>query len=219
MKFYRHLTYAFAALSITSASVAAPAHAPHGPGGKEGPEFSRLATPQPTESAGKIEVIEFFWYGCPHCDSIEPRVEAWQKRLPKDVVFRREHVLWGGRSDMEGHAKLFATLRTMGLLEKHHRAAFDAIHRSKVELRKEAALLDWVVKQGIDRAKFEATYKSFGVNAQMGRAKTLTQNYGVAGVPTFVINGQYVTSLSSAHGEERLFAVIDKLVAEERLKK
>jgi len=216
MKLYRHLAYAFAAFSITLAGVAAVAH---GAGRAEGPEFSRLATPQPTESPGKIEVIEFFWYGCPHCDSIESRVEAWQKRLPKDVVFRREHVLWGGRSDMEGHAKLFVTLRAMGLLEKHHRAAFDAVHRSKVELRKEAALLDWVAKQGIDRAKFEAAYKSFSINAQMGRAKSLTQNYGVAGVPTFVINGKYVTSPGSAHGEERMFAVIDKLIAEERPKK
>ncbi len=216
MKLNRHLTYAFAAISIAFASVAAFANHE---GGEKGPEFSRLKTPQPTESPGKIEVIEFFWYGCPHCYSVEPLVEAWQKRLPKDVVFRREHVLWASRTDMEGHAKLFVTLRAMGLLEKHHRAVFDAIHRSKVELRQEAALLDWVVKQGIDRSKFEATYKSFGVNAQTARAKTLTQNYEVSGVPTFVINGKYVTSLSSAGGEERLFAVIDKLIATERLKK
>jgi len=216
MKFYRHLVYTFAALSIAVASVGAFANHE---GGEKGPEYSRLADPQPTESSGKVEVIEFLWYGCPHCNSLEPLVEAWQKRLPKDVVFRREHVLWDGRTDMEGHAKLFVTLRAMGLLEKHHRAAFDAIHRSKLELRQEAALLDWVAKQGIDRSKFEATYKSFAVNAQTGRAKTLTKNYRVAGVPTFVINGKYVTSPSSAGGEDRLFAVIDKLIADERVKK
>ena len=215
MNAYRRLACALAAW-IAFAGAAALAH---GAGGVEGPEFSRLATPQPTEAPGKIEVIEFFWYGCPHCDALEPLVEAWLRRLPKDVVFRREHVLWSGRSDMEGHAKLFVTLRAMGLQDKHQRAAFDAIHRSKVELRKEPVLFDWVAKQGIDRAKFEAAYKSFSVNAQLGRARTLTQNYGIAGVPTFVVNGKYATSPTSAHGEQRMFAVVDKLIAEERAKK
>ena len=92
----------------------------------DGPEFTRLATQQPTETPGKIEVIEFFWYGCPHCNKLEPMVEAWEKRLPKDVVLRREHVIWGGRKEIEVHARLFLTLRAMNLLEQHHRAVFDA---------------------------------------------------------------------------------------------
>ena len=86
-------------------------------------------------------------------------------------------------------------------------------------IAQEGPLFDWVAKQGIDRAKFEAAYKSFSVNAQLGRAKTLTQNYQVGGVPTFVINGKYATSPGSAHGEKRMFAIVDKLVAEERAKK
>ena len=182
----------------------------------DGPEFTRLAKPQPTEASGKIEVIEFFWYGCPHCNKLEPAVEAWEKTLAKDVVLRREHVIWGGRKEIEVHARLFLTLRTMNLLNQHHRAVFEAIHSAKGALRDEAQVFEWAAKRGIDKAKFEATYKSFGIQAQTARAKATTADYGVQGVPSFVINGKYMTSLGSAHSEERLFAILDKLIAEER---
>ena len=185
----------------------------------EAPEFTRLPSAQPTDTPGKIEVIEFFWYGCPHCNKLEPAVEHWEKRLPKDVVLRREHVIWDGRSDIEGHARLYITLRAMGLLAQHHRAVFDAIHAGKAKLRGDAEIFDWVSKRGIDRSKFEATYKSFGVKAQMSRAKALTRDYGIDGVPTFAINGKYTTSLAGAHSEDRLFALIDKFIADERPKK
>lgn len=175
-----------------------------------------LANPQPVEAPGKIEVIEFFWYGCPHCNKVEPTVEAWEKRLPKDVVFRREHVLWDGRSDMEGHAKLFITLRMMGLLPKHNRAVFDAVHGAKVELRDEQVLFDWIAKRGVNRAQFEANYKSFGIGAQLGRAKQLTKAYRIEGVPTFIINGKFVTSPHQAGNEQRMFALIDELIVRER---
>ena len=182
-------------------------------------QYGELNPPQPVETPGKIEVIEFFWYGCPHCNKLEPAVEAWEKRLPKDVVLRREHVVWAGRSDIEGHARLFITLRAMGLLAKHHQAVFEAMHVEKQKLRGDAEIFAWAAKRGIDRAKFEATYKSFGVGAQVGRARDLTQAYGVDGVPTFAVNGKYTTSLSGAHSEERLFEIINKFVAGERQRK
>jgi thiol:disulfide interchange protein DsbA len=185
----------------------------------DGPEFTQLAKPQPTEAPGKIEVIEFFWYGCPHCNSLEPRVEAWETRLPKDVVFRREHVIWKGRRETEVHARLFLTLRAMNLLERHHRAVFDAIHNTKLGLRDEHQVLDWVVARGIDKSKFEATYKSFGVQTQTARASARSWDYGVDGVPSFVVNGKYMTSLGGAHDPDKLFAILDKLIAGERTRK
>ena len=191
----------------------------HAAEGHDHEEVTRLEKPQPVAMPGKIEVIEFFWYGCPHCNSLEPAVEAWEKKLPKDVVLRREHVIWQGNSATEIHARLFLTLRAMNLLERHHRAVFDAIHNTKARLRDETQVLDWAVKRGIDRKQFEATFKSFGVQAYLGRARTMTRDYDVGGVPSFVVNGKYLTSLGSAHGPDKLFAILDKLIAQERGKK
>jgi thiol:disulfide interchange protein DsbA len=185
----------------------------------QGEEFTRLPKPQPVDVPGKIEVIEFFWYGCPHCSALEPSVEAWEKQLAKDVAFRREHVIWPGRKETETHARLFLTLRAMGLLDQHHRAVFEAIQATKTAMRGDKEIIDWAAKRGIDRAKFEATYKSFGVNTQLARAKDLTNNYLADSVPSFAVNGKYYTSLGSTRGEKRLFEVINKLIADERGKK
>ena len=182
----------------------------------QGEEFARLPKPLPVDAPGRIEVIEFFWYGCPHCNALEPRVDEWAKKLPQDVAFRKEHVVWPGRSDIEAHARLFITLRAMNLLGQHHRAVFDAIHKEKASLRTEKDIADWAAKRGIDRAKFEATWKSFGVNAQLNRARDLTNRFEADGVPSFGINGKYYTSLGSTRSEKRFFEVVDKLIADER---
>ena len=211
MRFLNQFVCAIAMMGVAGMCLAAGAH--------DHPEYIRLKIVQPTDSPGRIEVIEFFWYGCPHCDKLEPAVDAWEKRQPKDVVFRREHVVWPGRDDTEAHARLFLTLRAMGLLAQHHQAVFDAIHRSKTRLRSEADVVKWAAGRGIDRTGFEATYKSFGINAQIARAKALTLSYAVDGVPNFAVNGKYMASLGAAHDEKRLFAIVDKLVAEERQKK
>ena len=185
----------------------------------QGEEFSRLPKPQPVDAPGKIEVIEFFWYGCPHCSALEPSVEAWEKQLAKDVAFRREHVIWPGRKETETHARLFLTLRAMGLLDQHHRAVFEAIQATKTAMRGDKEIIEWAAKRGIDRAKFEATYKSFGINTQLARAKDLTNNYLADSVPSFAVNGKYYTSLGSTRGEKRLFEVLNKLIADERPRK
>ena len=118
-----------------------------------GKEYKALTPAKPVAVAGKAEVIEFFWYGCPHCFAVEPHVESWAAKLPKDVNFRRVHVMWDGRNDMEGHAKLFLALQAMGIEGKYQMAVMKAIQSDKIELRDEAKLFDWVKKQGIDVAK------------------------------------------------------------------
>jgi thiol:disulfide interchange protein DsbA len=181
-----------------------------------GADFTRLKSALPTDVPGKIEVFEFFWYGCPHCHELEPMVEEWEKRLPDDVAFRREHVVWIGRSETDTHARLFLTLRAMGLLGQHHRAVFDGIHVSKARLRSDPEVFDWAARRGIDRAKFESVYKSFGVNMQVMRAKDLTDKYLVDGVPSFAVNGKFKASMGRSHDEKRLITVIDQLIAGER---
>jgi thiol:disulfide interchange protein DsbA len=178
-------------------------------------EVTRLKNPQPTADPGQVEVIEFFWYGCPHCHKLEPMVEAWQKRLPKNVAFRREHVVWGSGNPVEAHARLFLTLRSLGLIAQHHQAVFEAMHQRKLKLQSEAEIMQWAASRGLDRARFEAAYKSFGTNVQLQRARSRTADYLIESVPSFAVNGKYVTSLGAAHGEQNLFALLDKLVAQE----
>ena len=185
---------------------------------KEEP-VEKLAKPRPVQDSSKIEVIEFFWYGCPHCNELEPAIEAWEKNLPKDVAFRREHVLWEGRKETRGHARLFVTLRSMGILAEHQRAVFDAVHTKKLKLHDEKVAFDWAATRGIDRAKFESTYKSFGVETQVSRAKQITGDYLIDGVPKFVVNGKYMTSPHQAGDEAKMFTVIDGLVKQERAAK
>jgi len=181
----------------------------------DGP-FSKLDRPFPTDAPGKIEVIEFLWYGCPHCAKLEPFVEAWLKRQPADVLFRREHIVWDARPDSVVHARIFATLKAMELIGAHQQAVFDAVHRDRVDFRKEAALAEWVAKRGIDKAAFESAYKSFGVQTMVIRMKTMTNTYKVEGVPAFFVNGKYTTEPHRAGGEQQVLAVIDQLVAQER---
>ncbi|WP_269531530.1 thiol:disulfide interchange protein DsbA/DsbL [Chitinimonas sp. BJYL2] len=183
---------------------------------RAGVDFEYLPAAQATEAPGKIEVIEFFWFGCPHCYHLEPKVQAWEKTLGKDVVFRREHVLWNGRSDMEGHVRLFATLKMLGKLNALTPAAFDAIQRDRIELRDEVKLFEWVAAQGIPREQFENAYRSFGAQAGLARARQLTLDHRVDGVPTFIVNGKYKTSVTKTGNEDKLFVVVNELVAKER---
>lgn len=196
-------------LLLPAAALAAADH------GAEGP-FGKLDRPFPTDAPDKIEVIEFLWYGCPHCAQVEPYVEAWKKKLPADVVFRREHIVWEARPDTVTHARLFATLKAMNLLNAHHQAVFDAVQKERVDFKKETALVAWLGKRGIDRAAFDSAYKSFGVQTLFVRLKSLTNTYRVDGVPTFFINGKYTTEPHRAGGEQQVLAVVDKLIAEER---
>lgn len=183
----------------------------------EGKDYKRMAMPQAVADASKLEVIEFFWYGCSHCYKIEPVMEAWAAKLPKDVVFRRVHVVWPGRGELEGHARIFAALQSMGLDEKHAMAVFHAVQRDNIELRKEKNLFDWVQKQGIDLNKFKTAYNAFSMNMQINKMAKMTADYRIEGVPAIIVNGKYLTG-PSVHGREdgTVTQVIDEMLATER---
>lgn len=184
---------------------------------KEGKDYTRMATPRAVEVPGKLEVIEFFWYGCPHCYTIEPFVDAWAKKLPADVNFRRIHVMWPGRPDIEAHAKLFVALQAMGQDAKYQRVVMDAVQRDRVELRKEGPLNDWLKKQGIDQAKFKTGYSGFSSGVALKRLEQLTKDYAVDGVPQFIVNGKYVTSPAMLGKEDgTITQAVDELLAQER---
>lgn len=183
---------------------------------KPGVDFDYLAKPIPIASPGKVEVIEFFWYGCPHCYHAEAPVEFWAGSLPKDVVFRREHAMFEGNSNWLGHAKLFVALRIMGLVDKLTPAVFDAIHKEGLELRNEDVLFPWIAKQGVDRTKFETAYSSFQAQALLAQSMRISDQYGLTGVPAFIVNGKYRVSPSHFQTIEQFFAVLNTLIAHER---
>jgi thiol:disulfide interchange protein DsbA len=180
-----------------------------GASAQEGP-WKLMNPPQPTENSGKIEVIEFFWYGCPHCYALEPEVVAWLKRAPKDVEFKRVPAYpsesWGEA------AKLFYTLETMGLLPQLHEKAFDAIHKDQVNLMNKRQRDQWLAKNGVDPAKYDAAEKSFTVATKLARDKQMTLDYKVDGVPRVIVAGKYYTSSEQAGGATRVFPVVDQLI-------
>ena len=190
---------------------------------QEGKHFVRLSTPVPVSApAGKIEVVEFFWYGCPHCNAFEPALEAWIKKLPADVAFRRVHV--GFRPNFEPQQRFYATLEALGLVEQIHRKVFYAIHHQGAKLDKPEALIEFAVQNGADRAKFTEMYNSFGMQSKVRQGKLLSEAYKIDGVPALGIHGRYYTSPSLAggdntpetEGQNRALALTDQLIARSR---
>ena len=179
-----------------------------------GIDYRDVTPPQPTESGSKIEVLEFFWYGCPHCYAFEPALNAWTKKLPADVTFRRVHAQFNPQWTQ--HAKLFYTLDALGEIERLHRKCFDTIHGEKRDLLKDADMLEWAAQNGVDKTKFSDAFKSFGVAGKLQRAKQVVANYKIDGVPSLAVNGKFLTSPSIAGGQEKSLAVMDFLIAEER---
>jgi protein dithiol oxidoreductase (disulfide-forming) len=177
----------------------------------EGTHYSKLAQPVAVSApAGKIEVLEFFSYGCPHCYTLEPTLEAWAKRQPADVVFKRVPV--GFNALYENYQKIFYALESMGQAEHMHRKVFDAIHQQRQRLDKEADIAAFMSANGLDGAKFIEVYKSFSVQTKARQAQQLSQSYKIDGVPAMAVQGRYVTSGSMAGSNERALAVTDALV-------
>ena len=183
--------------------------------GTEG-AFSRISPSIPTTDPSKIEVIEFFWYGCPHCAKIDPMVDAWEKKLSADVAFRREHIVWDSRKETSIHAQIFATLRAMGILPRHHPAVFEALHKDRINFREEGSIKNWVDKNGIDSKAFDSMHKSFGMQAQVNKMRSLTNAYKIDGVPKFIINGQFSTEPHQAGGEAQVFEVLNQLIDQQQ---
>lgn len=161
--------------------------------------------------AGKIEVVEFFWYNCPHCHAFEPLLAGWVKALPKDIAFRRAPVAF--RDDFVPQQRLYFALEAMGLVEKLHAKVFTAIHVEKLDLSKAAAIAGWVAKQGVDAAKFNEQYNSFSVATKSTKSAQLQNAYKVEGVPALGVAGRYYVDGSLAKGMDKALKVVESLVA------
>jgi thiol:disulfide interchange protein DsbA len=182
---------------------------------EEGFDYRILPIPQAVEVKGKVEVIEFFWYGCPHCYDFEPELSAWVKRQPKDVSFRRVPVAF--RDDFLPHSQLFYALEAMGKGDALNEKVMYAMHKENKRLLTESEIADWVASQGVDRNTFLASYRSFAVVSKARAAKQLAEAYRIDGVPTIVMQGKYVTSPSIAGSKAKAIAVMDYL--EEKIRK
>jgi protein dithiol oxidoreductase (disulfide-forming) len=176
----------------------------------EGRDFLKLPAPVNVPSAGKIDVIEFFWYGCPHCYAFEPAIEAWIKKLPQDVAMRRVHVAFTPMHEL--HAKMFYAAEQTGTLESLHRKLFNAMHQQNMRFLKDAEILDFVKANGADAAKFGEAMRSFGVATKVQQAKQLVDAYKVDGVPGLGIHGRWYTSPSLAGSPARALAITDQLI-------
>lgn len=177
-----------------------------------GTDYQVLDPRAPIEApAGKIEVVEFFWYSCPHCNAFEPALEAWAAKLPKDVVLRRVPVAF--RDDFVPQQKLYYVLEAMGLVEKLHAKVFAAIHVEKQNLARGDAIIEWVGKQGVDKAKFTEQYNSFSVATKATRGTQLQNAYKVEGVPALGVAGRFYTDGSMAKSMGRALQVVDSLIA------
>jgi thiol:disulfide interchange protein DsbA len=180
-----------------------------------GVEYRELAAAQPSDVPGKVEVIEFFWYGCPHCYQFEPVITPWVAKLPKDVYFHRVPAMFN--EEYAQGARAFYALEAIGEEGRLHKALFDAIHAgSRLRVADEAALTEWLGKQGVDTKKFAAAYRSFSVEGKLKRAAQLTQEYKIDGVPAMAVNGKYVVITESIKSFENLLEITDFLIEKSR---
>jgi protein dithiol oxidoreductase (disulfide-forming) len=222
MKLFKQLGYVAALLALFVAGNGAAQQSP-----VAGRDYNLISPPQPVDSGKKIEVIEFFWYGCPHCYHLEPSLNAWLKRKPADVEFRPVPGTFGAPA-WEPLTRTYYALDAMGLAGKYHEAIFTAIHQEKDRGRQTAlvndsrAIADWLGSKGVDKQKFLDTYNSFAVNGRTKRSEEMTRNYDVSGTPALAIDGRYLISPSSfinadnSVNYDRFFTAVDQLIAQVR---
>ena len=175
-----------------------------------GQDYKQLKTPLPEPKNGKIEVIEFMWYGCPHCFHFEPTIEPWIAKLPADVHFRRVPVAFDALKEV--HQQIYFTWEVMGLLDQMHKKTFDRFHVTRRPINSESDMLQFAQENGLDVAKVKSAWESFGVQTKMRQATQLSQDYDIDGVPTMAIHGRYTTSPSTAKGEVQCLGVTDFLI-------
>jgi thiol:disulfide interchange protein DsbA len=198
--------------ALVSVFVAALLALPLGAASQQQFQYNELNPPIPVESKGKIEVVEFFWYGCIHCYNLEPQLESWLKKLPPDVEFKRIPAVFNERWAHD--AAIFYTLEAMGLLDKLHRPLFDAIHKDRLRTDNQAAMSEWLQKQGVDAKKFMDTMRSFGVQSKTRRATQQTIAYKIDGTPAMAVHGRYTIS-----AQQGMLQAVDSLVAMARKQK
>ena len=180
-----------------------------------GKDYTAITPAQPTEDAGKIEVLEFFSYGCPHCSDFHPQLSSWIGKLPSDVVVKRVPITFG-RGAWANIAKLYYTLEITGDLAKLDGDVFKAIHAERINLFEERALTEWVVKKGVDPKKFAETFNSFGVMSKVKRGDQMAQAYKIQGVPALAVEGKY---LVGGKDFTETLQISDKLIAKSRSEK
>lgn len=180
---------------------------------REGKDYRLVQPPQRTDVAdGKIEVVEYFWVACPHCRAIEPVIEDWEKKLPKDVEFRRVHVSFRGTA----HQQLYYTLVALGKDREMLPKVFAEIQDKRNRLNKPGLIFDWAESVGFDREEFTKTFKSFGVRTAMQRATQQMKAAGVDGVPALVVNGKYYTAPSMTGSNGTAMEVVNAMIEKER---
>ncbi|MBI4807561.1 MAG: thiol:disulfide interchange protein DsbA/DsbL [Nitrosomonadales bacterium] len=178
--------------------------------------YKVLNPPQPVSSGNKVEVIEFFFYECSHCDDLQGPLAAWEKQKPKDVELQMVPVIF--RETLEPMARTYYALEAMGEIKRLHHSFFDAMHRKGVDLRDEAKITDFVAKNGVDRAKFSAAYNSFSIASKLNRSNQLVNSYRVMGTPTIAVDGKYI--ITGLHPEDtvRVLDEVIKIARKERSK-
>ena len=180
----------------------------------EGKQYARIKNPLPIQPGSKIEVIEFFSYGCPHCSDLEPVLQGWMKTLPPDVQFVRVPVMFQDR--WVTLAKIYYTLDALGVEQKLSPEVFVAIHKSGTNLASEKTFFDWAASKGLDRKKVEDMFNSFAVAGKMNRAKAEAQQFSVQSVPMIVVDGKFVTATDKVGSHEALPPAINALIAKAR---
>lgn len=182
---------------------------------KEGKDYVKLSKPASTDAgAGKVEVVEFFWYSCPHCNAFEPTFAAWKQKAPANVVVRRVPVAFNG--SFVPQQKLYYTLQAMPNFDALHVKVFHAIHVERNKLASDEAIFEWVGKQGVDVAKFKEVYNSFTVSNQVRKASQLQKEYDVEGVPSMGVAGKFYTDGPRAGSMQNVLNVVDYLVQQSK---
>ena len=183
---------------------------------KEGTHYQRLAPTQPTGAApGQVEILEFFWYGCPHCFSLDPKLENWKAKDKADyVTFRRVPIMWGPLHQF--HARIFYAAEQLGKLEELHPLTFRELHVNGNVLNSMDKAKTFFTSHGVDQAQFDKVFASLQLEQQLRDANTLQYRFRVDGVPFFVVNGKFTADVGSAGGEQQLLQLLNELAAREK---
>jgi protein dithiol oxidoreductase (disulfide-forming) len=179
----------------------------------EGIEYAKVSQPQPTETEGKVEVLEFFWYGCPHCWHLEPLLKKWKETMPANAQFRRFPAILG--PTWEPLARAYFAAELMGKAEELHEPLFEAVQVKKQRLVDADSIAKFVATLGLDAGAFKEAYGSFFVDMQVRKSMELTRIFGIDGVPAIVVNGKYRTGASQAGGNDQLMDIVNQLIRQE----
>lgn len=179
---------------------------------KEGVQYQRI-TQQATDSGNKVEVLEFFWYGCPHCNAFDPILEKWIENKPSNTEFKRVPAVF--RPEWKVHARTYYALQVMGAGEKYHGKIFKEMHKNKKRLDTLDAMTDFLVKQGVNKDEYTSAYNSFSVDNMVRKAIKQLQGYKISGVPAMAVAGKYVVSGKSAGSYENMIRIVNYLIKKE----